>query len=51
VITNGSRNAANVAAIETYGRTRVLWQLSRIKPLNTKSLGRAAMRLAKALRG
>lgn len=49
VITNGPRNPANVAAIEHYGRTPVMWQTSRIKPLNAKTLNRAALRLAKVL--
>lgn len=51
VIVNGPRNAANVAAIETYGKIRVLWQMTPMKPLNSKSLSRAAIRLAKALKG
>ena len=49
VIMNGSRNAANVKAIEYYGRTRVLWQMTPIKPLNVQTVARAAKRLQKAL--
>ena len=49
VIMNGPRNAANVQAIESYGRTRVLWQMTPIKPLNANTVARASQRLAKAL--
>jgi dethiobiotin synthetase len=49
VIMNGKRNQANVAAIENYGRARVLWQMTPIKPLNGKTLARAGSRLKKAL--
>ncbi|MEX2449413.1 MAG: dethiobiotin synthase [Rhodospirillales bacterium] len=49
VVLNGPRNAANAAAIETYGRTPVIGQLTPIRSLSAKTLDRAAKRLARAL--
>ncbi len=49
VIMNGPPNAANVQAIEIYGRTRVLWQMIPIKPLNAQTVARASRRLKQAL--
>ena len=37
-------------AIETYGGAPVIWQLTPLKPLNAKSVTRAAGRLARSLR-